>query len=210
MSEIVLKAQHRSVVGKQVKALRREGALPAVLYGTSVEPTPIQLNLHDTMLLMRGVSGSALITIDLEGKPYKALVREKQYNYIRRELIHLDFQAVSMTEKLRVNVPVETVGTSGAVENFNGILVVNLNELDIECLPGDLPSAIEVDISPLASIGDAITVGQIELSDKLTVYNSPEDVVVVVTGQQQEEEAEGETSEDEPEVVQKNRKEEDF
>jgi large subunit ribosomal protein L25 len=207
MAEVVLKAERRSVVGKQVKALRREGLLPAVLYGSHMEATPIQLNRHATMLALRGVSASALLTIDLDGEPHKALVREKQYDFIRRELKHLDFQAVSMTEKLRINVPVEVVGTSGAIQNFSGVLVINLSTLDIECLPGDLPTAIEVDITPIEHIGDAITVGDLKLSSKLTIYNDPSEVVAVVTSQAAEELEEGAAA-IEPEVIEKGKKEE--
>jgi large subunit ribosomal protein L25 len=209
MDEVILKAERRSVIGKQVKALRREGYLPAVLYGAHTQATPIQLRLHETALAMRGISASALITIDLEGEKLKALVREKQYNFIRKEMKHIDFQVISMTEKLRVNVPVELVGHSWAVDNLNGVLVAALSELDIECLPGDLPTVIEVDIAPLKTIGAAITVGDLKLSDKLTIYNDPDEAVAVVTGQQAEEGEEGAAA-FEPEVIEKGKKEEDF
>jgi large subunit ribosomal protein L25 len=209
MEEVVLKAEHRSVTGKQVKALRRAGLLPAVMYGSHIEPTPIQLKQHDTMLALRGISGSALLTIDLEGQPHKALIREKQYDFIRRTLKHLDFQIISMSEKLRLNVAVELVGTSEAVQLLNGVLVINLNSLDIECLPGDLPGAIQVDVSALKKIGDAITVGDLKLSDKIIIYNDPAEVVVVATGQAADEEVEA-AGGIEPEVIEKGKKEEDF
>lgn len=218
MEKVVLKAERRSVIGKQVRALRRDGILPAILYGSSQDPTPIQMNLHDTMMALRGVSASTLITVDVEGDEHLALVREKQRDYIRNEFTHIDFQVVSMKEKLRVEVPVELVGESSAVADFGGILVIGLNTLDIECLPGDLPAAIEVDISPLTQIGDSIMVESLNLSDKLTVHNVPEDVVVVVTSQRSEEVAEEEDEEGElleleegetePEVIERGKREE--
>jgi len=142
MKNVVLKASPRSVTGKQVRRLRREGLLPAVLYGHKFEPMAISLNAHDTALALSGLSQSALVTIELDGKEYPALVRERQKNYIRNEFIHIDFQVVSRTEKLRTNVSIELHGVSPAVKDFNGVVVSGVTQVEVECLPQDLPERI--------------------------------------------------------------------
>src|SRR5690606_25371992 len=139
MEKVVLKAEKRNVVGKQVKALRREGKLPAVIYGRHVEPISISLEAHSASLALLKLTSSSLVTIDLEGKEYPALVRERQRNYIKGDLTHVDFLAVDLTEKIRTMVGVHFVGVSTAVKDYNGVLVHNLEQLEVECLPTDLP-----------------------------------------------------------------------
>lgn len=181
MDKVVLKAEKRNVVGKQVKALRREGKLPAVIYGRHVEPISISLEAHSASLALLKLTSSSLVTIDLEGKEYPALVRERQRNYIKGDLTHVDFLAVDLTEKIRTMVGVHFVGVSTAVKDYNGVLVHNLEQLEVECLPTDLPERIEIDISVLQRIGDGIRVREVPISDKVTILNDPDEMVAVVT-----------------------------
>ena len=183
MEKVVLKAEKRSVVGKQVKALRREGKLPAVIYGRHVEPISIALEAHSTGLAMAKLTSSSLVTIDLDGKEYPTLVRERQRDYIKGVLTHVDFLAVDLTEKIRTQVSVHFFGVSPAVKDYNGVLVHNLERLEVECLPTDLPERIEVDISVLKQIGDGIRVREVDaaLTDKVVVLNDPDEMVAVVT-----------------------------
>lgn len=208
MEEIVFKAVRRTVIGKQVKALRREGQLPAVLYGSGVEPTPILLDLREATRLLGMASSSTLVTIALDGQNHKALVREKQRDFLRGSFKHIDFQAVSMKEKLHVRVPVVIVGESFAVKNLNGVLVVNVNELEVQCLPQDMPEKIVVDIAALSQIGSNISVRDLKISDKIEVLDDPEEVIAVITGQAAEE-VTGEEGAFEPEVIEKGKKEEE-
>jgi large subunit ribosomal protein L25 len=114
MEKIVLKAKHRPV-GKTAKAIRREGLLPAVMYGRHYPSTAIVLNAHESSLVIPRLSSSAIVTIDLEGETQSALIREKQKDFIRNSLIHIDFQVVSMTEKLRTTVRLDFAGLSPAI-----------------------------------------------------------------------------------------------
>jgi large subunit ribosomal protein L25 len=209
MESKVLKATRRTVIGKQVRALRRQGLLPAVLYGSGIEPTPVEFNLKEATYILLRAASSTLVAVELDGEKHMTLVRERQKNYIRNELTHVDLQVVSMKEKLRVRVPLEMTGESFAIKNFNGILVVNLNEIEVECLPQDLPNKILVDLALLKQIGDAICVRDIAVSDKLEVLNDVNDVVAVVTGQAAEEVVITEPAVPEPEVIEKGKKEEE-
>ncbi len=211
MKNVVLKASPRSVTGKQVRRLRREGLLPAVLYGHKFEPMAISLNAHDTALALSGLSQSALVTIELDGKEYPALVRERQKNYIRNEFIHIDFQVVSRTEKLRTNVSIELHGVSPAVKDFNGVVVSGVTQVEVECLPQDLPERIVLDITKLVNIGDGIYVRDLVLPEGVTIHQPPEEMIVMISAPEQEVEVEVEEVElaTEPEVIEKGKKEEE-
>ncbi|MBL8099813.1 MAG: 50S ribosomal protein L25 [Anaerolineales bacterium] len=183
MEKVVLQAEKRSVVGKQVKALRREGKLPGVIYGRHVEPIAISLEAHSTGLAMTKLTSSSLVTINLDGKDYPALVRDRQRDYIKGVLTHVDFLAVDLNEKIRTMVGLHYVGVSPAVKDYNGVLVHNLEQLEVECLPTDLPERIDIDISVLKQIGDGIRVRDVDtaLTDKVVVLNDPDEMVAVVT-----------------------------
>ncbi len=173
MEKVVLKATKRDVIGKQVNALRRSGRLPAVIYGRHTEPVNITLDSHDASLALSKVGSSTLISIDVDGTEYPALVRERQRDYIKDRLIHVDFLAVSLTEKIRAEVRIELTGLSLAVKDFDAVLVTGLHTLSVECLPADLPEHVVVDISPLAKVGDSIHVRDITLGDKVEVEAAP-------------------------------------
>jgi large subunit ribosomal protein L25 len=211
MEEVTIKAVKREVTGKQVKALRRQGLLPAVLYGRNFPPTPISLDLRDASHTLSHMTTSVLVTVVLDGEKHLALVRERQRDFIRGTLKHIDFQVVSMKEKLRTSVSVVIVGESPAVKDFNGVLVTGLDEVEVECFPQDLPERIMADVSGLKQIGDAIYVRNLVISEKVEVLEDPNEVVVVVTAQAVEEVEEVVVEEvvAEPELIEKGKKEEE-
>jgi large subunit ribosomal protein L25 len=188
MEKVVLKAEKRDVVGKQVKAMRRDGKLPAVIYGRHTEPINVFLDAHTASLALGRISSSSLVTIDVNGTEYPALVREKQRDYIKNKLLHVDFLAVSLDEKLRARVSVHFVGVSAAVKDHGAVLVHNLEQLQVESLPGDLPERIDVDISVLTKIGDGVRVKDVQVSDKVRLLDDPETMVAVATMPKVEEE----------------------
>ena len=217
MDKVVLKAEKRDVIGKQVKAMRRAGKLPAVIYGRRTEPINVSLDAHNASLVLGRLTSSSLVTIDLDGTEYPALVREKQRDYIKNRLLHVDFLAVSLNESIRATVSLNFVGASAAVKDFNAVLVQNLESLEVECLPTDLPERVDVDITPLARPGDGIRVRDVKISDKVHILNDPDTMVAVATFAKVEEEvaavpgAEGVTPvEGEPELaVERGKKEEE-
>jgi large subunit ribosomal protein L25 len=109
------------------------------------------------------------------------LVRERQRNYIRGNLIHVDFLAVSLTEKIKAEVRIELTGMSLAVKDSDAVLVTGLHTLSVECLPADLPEHITVDISPLVKVGDSIHVRDVSLGDKVRILTSEDDMIVNAT-----------------------------
>jgi large subunit ribosomal protein L25 len=208
MEKVVLKAEKRTVIGKQVNALRRQGWLPGVIYGHKMEATPIQMDAHNANMVIPKLTSSSVVTIDLEGKQIMALVRERQKNYLKGVLSHVDFQAVSMTEKIRTMVSVHVHGVAPAIKDYNAVIVNNMTELEVEALPQYLPERIELDLSGLTEIGSAIHVRDVVLPKEVEVLSNPDDVIVIATGTTVEEEATGETVMAEPELVEKKKKEE--
>ncbi|MGW8143806.1 MAG: 50S ribosomal protein L25 [Anaerolineales bacterium] len=206
MEEVVFQANRREVFGKKVKTLRNEGLLPAIVYGHSIEPISISLDMREAARTLDSISPSALVVLDIEGEKHYTLVRDKQRNPVRRTIIHVDFQAVSLTETVRADVSVNIIGEAPAVETYLAIVVPSLEQISIECLPTNLPDKFDVDISGLSEIGDSILVGDLTVPEGVEIMNDPEDVVVVVIAQAaeevEEEEEEIEIEEGaEPEVV---------
>jgi len=210
LEKVVLKANKRNVIGKQVGALRQAGKLPAVLYGHHVDSTPIVLDAHETTLTLSRLTSSSLVTISLDGKEYPTLVREKQRHPVKHHLLHLDFQALSLTEKTHVKVGIELTGTAPAVKNYGAVLVHPLNELEVECLPQEIPERVVVDISGLAEVGDAIHVRDLKLPGEVEILTDPDEVIVSATAARAEEVAPAAAAEEaaEPEVVKSGKKEE--
>ena len=186
MEKVVLKATRREALGRKVKALRRAGKLPAVLYGHGIESTPVVLDAHEAGLRLSHLTSSSLMMIDLDGKQYPALVREKQRDYLKNRLLHVDFQVISMTEKISTKVGIELTGTAPAVKAFSAVIVTVLNELEIECMPQDLPERVVIDISGLAEVGAAIHVRDVVISDRVKILDDPAETIVVASATREE------------------------
>jgi large subunit ribosomal protein L25 len=210
MEETILNASVRNIVGKQVKALRRAGKLPAVIYGHSIVPINIAINSHEANLLLPTLSSSHLIVVDVDGTRHTTLVREKQTHPVTRNLVHIDFQEVSLTEKLKTGVGIIFVGEAPAAKNYNGVIVTNLEELEVEALPMNLPDHITIDLSILKNIGDTIHIRDIKLSSEVEILSHPDEIVVIVTAPAVEVEiTPTEAVSEEPEVIEKGKKEEE-
>lgn len=210
-NEIIIKIEKRDVTGKQVSKLRRQGILPGVVYGHKVDSYPVQMETHATTLLMKKITPTTLVTLDLDGKQTKVIVRDRSRDVVTGELLHLDFLALSMTEMLRANVAIELVGEAPVLEEVPNTLINQvLSELDIEALPNDMLERVQVDISGLTTVDDSITVGDLKLGDKITIL-TPKDEVIVSVGYVAEEEEPTVTLEtgSEPAVMEKGKKEEE-
>jgi large subunit ribosomal protein L25 len=212
MEEITLNAKARAVTGKQVRALRKSGLLPAVIYGRHIQPMAISLNAKETSRVLSGMSGSQLVTLDVDGEKHTALLRERQRHPVTGYLIHVDFNAVSMTEKLRTTVAIIFSGDAPAVKNYNGILVQGTEKLEVECLPGDLPDHLTANLGMLEKIGDSIRVSDIIVPERVSILTEGDEMVALITAPVVEVEAEAEevlAEEAEPEVIEKGKKEEE-
>lgn len=212
MEKNTIEAVKRSVTGKKVGVLRREGKLPGVIYGHNFETMAILMDLKDATKVLNAATSSSIVSVKIDGKDHAALVREKQRDYIRNQYIHIDFQAVSQTETIRTKVGIVITGLAPAVKDFNGIVVEGLDSIEVEALPKDLPERFTIDISGLANIGDSIHVSDIAVPENVTFLTSPEELVILITAPAAEEVEEGtvaETEGAEPEVIEKGKKEEE-
>lgn len=208
MEKVVISATRRTVTGKKVGALRREGKLPGVIYGHHVEPIAILMDSREATRTLATLTGSSLVTINVDGKEYATLVREKQHDYIKNALIHVDFLAVSLTEKIRAEVTIDLTGIAPAVKDFNAMIVHNISALEVECLPQDLPESFVVDLSSLAKIGDAVYVRDIPAPAKVEILTHADEIIVVATATKEEVEVEAVEGAAEPEVIERGKKEE--
>ena len=169
--QVKLKAEPRPDVGRSaVRKLKARGLIPAVIYGGNEKPQPLQVSARDINAMMSQASGENVL-VELEsggdGQSRTALVQEVQHSPVRGEIRHVDFHAISMDQMIQAEVPLEPVGTPVGVKTFGGLLEQSLRVLAIECLPGDLPDRITVDVSHL-NIGDAIHVRDIQLPQGVT------------------------------------------
>ncbi|HMQ01510.1 MAG TPA: 50S ribosomal protein L25 [Candidatus Doudnabacteria bacterium] len=182
MEKILLQTVDRELKGRDSKNLRKAGSIPAELYGHNVGNIHLSVNAIEFEKVLRKAGESTIIELDMpNGGKKNVLIQNVQYHYLNSQPIHVDFFEVSMTEKLTATVPIEFIGESHAVKAMGGTLVKILTEVEVECLPGDLPQHFEVDISGLASFEDIITVADISHdSSKVEIKAEAEEAVAKV------------------------------
>jgi large subunit ribosomal protein L25 len=214
MEEIQLQAKKRTIIGKQVKTLRRAGLIPAIVYGGEGNPIPVELDARDTSKILTQTSASTLITLKVGRKNHTVLLRDIQYDVILREPIHVDFLEVAMDETIRTTVPIEFIGEAPGVKEQGGVLVTGLNELEIEALPSDLPDKVSVDLEVLKEIDDMIIVADLSFEKGVEVLTESDEVIAHIVYQEIEEIEEEEVEElveavMEPELVDRGREEDE-
>jgi len=212
MAKITLSAQVRADLSRHnLKKIRREEKIPAVLYVAGKESTSIQISTHDFVKLAHGEHGRSLesIIIDLEVKDgdksttVPTIIKEIQHDFIKGNVLHIDFNEISLTKKIHTHIPVVVVGESIG-ERHGGIVEHVMRELEIVCLPSDLPEEITVNIEEL-DINQSIHVRDIDLGPKVEIVNNPDQTIIAVAMPRKEvEEVEEEAAEEEftePEVI---------
>jgi len=172
-----LKAEQRTAIGRSaVRKLKTRGIIPAIVYGGKEKPQPLQVAARDINAVLSHASGeNILVELEIAGEQSNrmALVQEIQHSPVGGDILHVDFHAVSMDEKIQAEVPLEPVGIANGVKNFGGLLEQSLRSLPIECLPRDLPDRLTVDVSNL-NIGDSIHVRDIQLPSGVTAKAQPD------------------------------------
>jgi len=182
-----LKAEKREIVGKKVATLRANNKITAVVYGHNINNINVVVNKIDLEKIMRQTSASDLIDLQVDGEPtVKVLLHEIDREPVTNQVRHVDFYQVNMKEKINTDVSLNFVGESPAVKDLSGILIKTLDKIEIECLPGDLISNLEVDLSLLKQIGDSLRVKDLVVPEKITVLTEPETTVVLVEEQKVE------------------------
>ena len=182
MARPQLAAEPRAVLGKKVSVLRRSGRLPAVVYGAGRESQPISLDLHEFELLHRHTGRHAVLdlTVGSESKTQPVLLQSIQEHPISRHPIHVDLMVVNLQEEMTVDVPVVAVGTSHAVEQLGGVLLHLQNAVNVRAKPDDLPSAIELDISPLDSFEAVLHASDLQMPAGVTLVTDPSEPILRV------------------------------
>jgi len=186
-----LKAESRKITGRKIKRLRRQGLIPANVYGKKIKSLCLQLPTKDfrAALAKVGETGILNLVVSQEAKPRPVLIHEVQIQPLTEEILHVDFRQVDLSEKVTVKVPVETVGTAPAVTK-GGVLIQLIHELEVEALPRDLPDKFTVDVSKLEEIGQGISLKEIKLDTakvKLLAENLEELVVKIEEPTKEEE-----------------------
>lgn len=171
-----LKVEKRKVLGKQVKKLRKEGILPANIYGKDIKSTSVQVSLKDFVPVFKEVGETGLVDLDLEGKIIPVLIHNPQTDY-RDNVLHADFYQVNLKEKVRTMVPLVVIGEPKAETEKVGLLMNILSEIEIEALPEDLPENIEVNVEHLAQVDEQITVADLKVPANVTVLTDASQVV---------------------------------
>ncbi len=216
MEEIKLDVQVRKEIGSQrIKAVRAEDLIPAIVYGGSKKPTAVKIDRRTFERIRRQHEGESIILHlnVLEGekklRDYSVIVREEQHDPVSDRIQHIDFKRISLKEEIEVKIPVKTVGEAIGVKKGGGSLDHHIWELDVVCLPTNMPEHIDIDVSAL-EIGDAVHVKDLALPEGVKTKHDEEDIVVsVVPPMKEEEEEPAETDEDaEPELVGEKEKEE--
>jgi large subunit ribosomal protein L25 len=188
--KIKLTVEKRKIAGRKVKVLRREGVLPANIYGKNVKSLAVQLPLKSFLPVYQqaGETGLVELKVESEEKPRPALIHNVQFQPVTDQPIHTDFYQVSLKEKVTTPVPIELIGESPAVKEKVGILIQPLAEVEVEALPTDLPEKIEVDISGLKNVDEAVVVGDVKVGEGVKILTEPQQILVKIEPPAKEEE----------------------
>ncbi len=195
-----LNVNPREVLGKKVRALRRRGMTPANIYGHNVQSRSIQISTEELKHVLRSAGRNEIVYLQLDGdEPRPTFVRDVQRNPVSDVILHVDFLQISLREKVRLEVPLHLVGLAPAVDTFGGILMHGLDHVTVEALPTEVPSFIEVDVSGLEAIDQALHVADLPVPEGVTMLTDPDQVVakvappaVEVVVEEEEEVVEGE------------------
>lgn len=211
MSEPTVSVRLREQTGKNAnRRLRAAGEIPAVVYGGDADSAAIRVDGKSVQTLIREGGENAVFQLQLEGtdRTRHTMIRDLQWNPLTGALVHIDFQRVKMDQEVQVSVPIALIGTPEGVRNEGGIVEFVTREIAVVCLPGDIPSSIELDVEPL-HIGQHVEIGELTLPDAVRLEDDESRVVVSVAAPRLVEEEEETTEEDElleafgeePEVV---------
>ncbi len=177
MADYVIEAQPRTVTGKQVRQLRNQGLVPAVVYGPKIEPVQIQVPYRPLEVTLMKAGGNHLIDIQVDKKTHTVLTRFVQRHVVKGNILHVDFFAVDVTQTLTADIFIQFIGESPAVNASIGMLMTGASSLTVETLPTNIPENIEVDLSGLAEIGDSIHVRDIKMGEGITILNDPDELI---------------------------------
>jgi len=180
MKKISLSVQPRKVLGKKVKKLRKEGVLPANIYGKDVKSESVQVPYKEFEKVYKEAGETGLVDLEVDGQVKPVLIHNIQFDPVSHEPLHADFYQVNLKEKVKTMVPISFIGEPLAVINKVGILLEQLSEVEVEALPTDLPEKIEVNVEQLVNVDDQITVSQIKVPAGVAILSDANQVVAKI------------------------------
>lgn len=196
--KLKLKASKREIFGRKVKKLRREGILPANIFGAKIKSLAIQLPLKEFLEVYQKAGETSVIELLVEGEkePRPVLIHNVCVDPVDNSFLHCDFRQVSLTEKITANIPIELVGEAPAESQKLGVLVQMLQEIEVEALPTNLPEKFVVDVSGLTQVDQTVTVGDLKVPEGVKIINSPSQILVKIEPPTKEEVAPPPTEEE--------------
>ena len=183
---IKLVCEMRTLIGKQNKALRKMGKIPAVIYGEGMTPLSISVSEKDFSAAFKKAGETSIIECEVDGQKIPTLISDIAIHPVLDTVLHVDFRKVNLKKKVTVEVPVALVGESLAVKSAGGVLLQQMNEIEIEALPQSIPANIQIDISVLSEIGKEIKVKDIAKSENYVILEDTERVIVSVIAHKEE------------------------
>jgi large subunit ribosomal protein L25 len=182
MRHFQLSANTRTVLGNSVRKLRKQGLLPAVLYGQNFNSLPIQIDKKTFLKLYKQVGKTNVIDLSVDSQTLPVIVQDLDIDPVFGDVRHVDFLVVNLKQKVKVTVPIQYIGTPIGVKQLGAVLTVNLDELEIEVLPEKIPDFITVDVTNLTNIHDSISVADLlQVAQDYQILNDPETILVSLT-----------------------------
>lgn len=206
MHNIELKVEERNIFKKKTQSIREEGNIPGGIYGLHGNFS-ITLNKKSFLKTFKEAKYTGIIKLDIEGREHNVLVQEIQKHPVTDEILNVSFHEISLTQKVKAEVPFEFVGEAPAVKTYQGVVIENLHEIEVECLPTHIPKSIEIDISNLNEIGDNILLKDIKLPHGVELTTEDEEdletaiVTIAPPAAEEVEETSAEVSPEDVEVI---------
>jgi large subunit ribosomal protein L25 len=189
MEKLKLAVEKRTIEGKQVKKLRREGIIPANIFGKELKSKSVQVPEKDLMKVFRKAGETSLVEVNMKEETYPSLIHNLQVDPISDRPLHVDFHKVNLKEKITANVPLKIVGESTIVKSGEGLILQPINEVEVEALPAELPHEIEINVENLNEVGQSLHIKDLKIDKaKVEIKNDPEEVVVTVQSAEMKEE----------------------
>jgi len=204
---IILNASLRKIFGKQTRSMRKNGLIPANIFGEKMEPLAISFDQKAFNETFKIAGETNVVYIAVDSKKIPTLISEIQIHPVTQSILHIDLRKIDLTHKIEAHVPILLVGESEAVESKNGVVISQMDEVKIESLPEDIPNQIEIDISKLSEIGDIFRVSDLVVEGSFVILDEPERAIVSII-EHKEEEIEPETVSEDPEIIGKEAEEE--
>ena len=195
-----LEAIKRNVFGKKIKKIRKEGLIPANIFGSNFKSTAISINYRDFLKIYQVVKETGIIYLKLEKQELPVLIKKVQKHPITNKILHVDFRKIDLTQKTEAEVPIKLIKASPAVTEKGGVLLTQLNSVIVEALPQNIPSNIEIDLSTLKEIGDEIKISDLK-KDQLFEIKTPAEKTIVSVIAHKEEKITPETTVISPEIT---------